>query len=364
MINLKNKNQFKPSITIPPGETLREVLENQNLKQVEFCKRLGVSEKTISLIINGVAPITPQTALKFESVLEIPASFWNNLESNYQETKRRLEVENQLARSSKNKEIAILEEIDYPELAKLGWVEITRDKVEKILNLRKFFGVTSLCKINEIYGVAFRKSSKNASPYALAALIEKGTKEANNMKTNTFNKNKIKSCIGNIRQLTLKEPDIFEKELKHICSDYGIALVILPHLSKTFLHGATKWLNPTKALLLLTIRLRYLDIFWFSFFHELGHLLIHSRKSIFIDEKNEDNNSLEREADKFAADSLIPKNEYKEFVKKYNFSREAIFNFSKILGIHHSIVIGRLQHDEFVSFKKFNSLKPKLTWEK
>ncbi len=84
MNKVKDKNQFKPDITIPPGETLKEVLEYQNLKQVDFCKRVGISEKVINQIINGVAPITPQIAFKFESVLGIPASFWINLESNYQ----------------------------------------------------------------------------------------------------------------------------------------------------------------------------------------------------------------------------------------------------------------------------------------
>ncbi len=91
MKKVKDKNQFKPDIAIPPGETLKEVLEHQNLKQVDFCKRLGVSEKMISQIINGLAPITPQIAFKFESVLGIPASFWINLESNYQKAKKQNE---------------------------------------------------------------------------------------------------------------------------------------------------------------------------------------------------------------------------------------------------------------------------------
>ena len=281
MVKVKDKNQFKPDIAIPPGETLKEVLEDRNLKQVDFCKRLGVSEKMISQIINGVAPITPQTAFKFESVLGIPASFWINLESNYQEVKQRLEIENQLRNSDENKEVEILREIDYSELAKLGWVAGTRDRVEKILNLRKFFGVTSLCKINEIYGVAFRKASNKASPYALAALLEKGTKEANNIETDNFDENKIKPSINKMRKLTMEEPDIFVKELKDICSGCGIALVILPHLNKTFLHGATKWLNPDKALLLLTIRLKYLDIFWFSFSMSWG-IFCYTAKKIFL----------------------------------------------------------------------------------
>ncbi|MGM0365888.1 MAG: HigA family addiction module antitoxin [Actinomycetota bacterium] len=364
MVKVKNKNQFKPSIAIPPGETLKEVLEDRNLKQVDFCKRLGLSEKMISQIINGIAPITPQTALKFESVLEIPASFWINLESNYQETKQRLEVETKLKNSDKNKEVEILGEIDYPELAKQGWVKSTRDKVEKILNLRKFFGVTSLCKINDIYGVAFRKAGKSASLYAVAALIEKGIKEGSNIKTDTFNKNKIKSCISNIRQLTMEGPEIFVKELKNICAKCGIALVILPHLKKTYLHGATKWLNPNKALLLLTVRLKYLDIFWFSFFHELGHILLHSRKDIFIDEDDKISNNREKEADDFASKTLIPEDTYKDFTKKRDFSRFSILTFAKRIGIAPCIVVGRLQHDKFINYSKFSDLKPRLIWKK
>lgn len=56
------------------------------MSQAVLAERTGRSKKTINEIIQGKAAITPDTALQLEKVLGVPASFWNNLERNYQKS--------------------------------------------------------------------------------------------------------------------------------------------------------------------------------------------------------------------------------------------------------------------------------------
>ncbi len=352
---VRTNGKYFPDIAIPPGESLLEFINSKNITQKELAGRTGLTPKTINLIIKGNAPITHETALKLEIVLDVPASFWINLENNYQETQLRLKLEKKI-----EAEKWILNEIDYNELAKWGWTKKANSNNEKINNLWEFFGVTSFYNLKLVYSALFRKScNKNASPYALAAWIEIGLKEASTINAKKFNKSFLKSNISNFKKLTLENNPIeFMPKLKNLCKNCGIAFSILPHLKKTYANGATKWISPDKALLLLSLRFKCIDIFWFSFFHELGHILLHSKKDIFIECENTPD-EFEEEADKFAADTLIIKKEYNSFLKdNKHFNLEDIQNFSNKVGVNPAIVIGRLEHDELIDYGRFR--KPKL----
>jgi addiction module HigA family antidote len=140
---------------------LEEYLNAKQMSQVDLAKRIGLTTKTINEIIKGKAPITAQTSLKLELVFGAPASFWNNLEAQYQETKARIEEEQRI-----KAEEDITSYIPYTELAKLGLVPKTRQKHEKVIHLRSFFGIASLEFIPELHPVAFRAEKEKAIAYA------------------------------------------------------------------------------------------------------------------------------------------------------------------------------------------------------
>ncbi len=356
-----NINNYKPDIAIPPGDTLLEVLESQNMTQKVFAERVELNKKTINEIVKGKNPITPSTALKFESVLGIPAHFWNNLERNFQETKARLKLKEKL-----EEEKECLTSIDYSSLVKYKIINSTKNLEERVLNLLNLYGVSSLKLVPKVYNVAFRKSSaREISHYALAAWYSKGRSEANRIEVEPYKKRKLTMCLEYFRSLTLKEPSEFMPELTKSCASCGIALIMLPYLPKTYTNGATEWLNKEKALLILSTRFRSLDIFWFTFFHEIGHLILHGTKKTFID--LEDNNlkgkskQFEQEANNYATNILIPPKEYKKFVSSSNnFTSSSIIDFAENIGIHHSIVVGRLEYDKLISYSKFAYMKNKI----
>lgn len=351
----------KNIIAIPPGETIKEQLELCDMLQNEFAERMGMSTKHISQLITGKVPLTHQTALKLETVLGIPARFWNNLESLYQEDLARIKQEFEL-----EEEIEIVSLIPFNEMAKNGWIKTTRNAHEKVIELRKFFKVASLNQLTNIrkLNTIFRKLDYGkASDYALSAWIQKGIIESQLIETETFNKTKLKSILLELRSLTNEPPELLKKELVSMLSSCGIALVFLPHLKRTYAHGATIWSTKNKAVIVLSLRGKDADRFWFSLFHEIGHLILHKKEDIFIhydDPKMQ--NKLESEADKFSSDLLIPKDDYQYFISAHDFSSSAVESFAQKISISAGIVVGRLQHDKYIPYTHLNMLKIKYSW--
>ena len=348
----ENNNEFLPVIAIPPGETILESIQAINMSQSELAIRLGVTPKHVSNIIKGIAPITYDTALKLEDVIGPSAEFWMNLETNYQLDKARLEKEKELS-----VDMELLSQIPYNEFSKLGWVPQTRDKKERVKNCRKLYRVANLGNINKSCAVAFRqgKSVKNISDLGICAWLTKAEEYGEQVEVDSLDRKKIKSLIPEFRKLTLEDPEIFYPKMKKLCSECGIALVLVPSISKTYIYGATIW-KGEKAILALSVRGKKADIFWFTFFHELAHLIEHTRKEFHInlDKEQED------EADKKASDYLISEQDYNNFIRKYDYKDcNEIISYSKYIGIHPCILIGRLQHDKLIEHTKtFEKLKP------
>ncbi|MBA4369171.1 MAG: hypothetical protein C0403_16205, partial [Desulfobacterium sp.] len=105
------------------------------------------------------------------------------------------------------------------------------------------------------------------------------------------------------------------------------------------------------------------DIFWFSLFHELGHILLQDRNSVFLETDNEEYSLNEKEADQYASDVLIPPSGYARFIEKGNFYKDSIVHFADEIQISPGIVVGRLQHDGHIQQEWHNSLRTRYDWK-
>ena len=90
----------------------------------------------------------------------------------------------------------------------------------------------------------------------------------------------------------------------------GVALIFEPHLPNTYVNGVSYKLTCDKAIIMLSDRGKKDDILWFTLFHEIAHLIKHSKKEVFIDLEDAKINDIEKEADEFAKNILIPNNIY------------------------------------------------------
>ncbi|MCH3972376.1 MAG: helix-turn-helix domain-containing protein [Oscillospiraceae bacterium] len=341
----------KSTIAVPPGATIREQLENRGISQKEFAIRMGMTEKHISNLINGKVELTPNVALRLETVLGLPASFWNNLEAIYQEKIARVNAE-----LSVEQDEEIAKQFPYSTMAKWKWVSVTRKVEERVINLRKFFEVAELGLLENLKmpGIAYRKcNSSQKSDYALAAWAQEARLEARKIQVEPINIARLEKEIPTIRSMTVKDPTEFCNELRHTLSGCGVAIIFLPHISGSFLHGAS-FLDDGHIVLGLTVREKYADSFWFSLFHELCHII---KGHIYSPEPTTPEQ--EAEANAFARDTLISPKAYQSFIAQGRFDEGTIAAFANAVGIDAGIVLGRLQKDNIVPYSYFNHLKKK-----
>ena len=358
------EKRIHSDLAIPPGEFLAEVLEARHMSQAELARRTGRPVQAINEIVKGEKALTPETALQLERALDVPAHIWTGLESRYQLVRAK-EDEKKLFR----KERAHIPKTPYKQLVELGCVSRTRDTEHKVRELHRFYGVSSLEHLPGIWAAApaFRRSPKwEASSYALAAWLRYAELQAVEVSTAApFDKSALKAALGDLRALTRVGARDFPRRLAKRLAECGVVLVLQPHFPKTYAHGATFWLSDGRAALVLSVRGKWADIFWFSLFHELGHLLLH-KKTTFVDGGDipVEHLELEEEADRFAAETLVPAVKLREFVDRGDFSPSAVKAFADEQVISAGIVVGRLQHDGVVGHDSdLNRLRQRYEWD-
>lgn len=355
---------FLPDYSVPPGNTLLEVLEMIGLSQAELAERTGRPKKTINEIVKGKAAITPDTALQLERVLGRPsAGYWISLEQKYRATLARLQERDRLS-----KHVGWLGELPIADLVSRKWIKARADKVDLVEELLGFFGVASPEAWEEVWrnyrkATAFRKSANHSSDFGvMAAWLRKGEIDGRERECSPFNANRFKQALQKIRNLTTAEINHACKLMIEECAAAGVAVVLVPELPKLRLFGATRWLSPEKALIQLSLYYKRDDQFWFSFFHEAGHILLHGKRDVFVEQVRGSEDREEQEANKFASDYLLPPEDYADFCTNGNFSGSTIIRFARQVGISPSIVVGRLQHDKVIKFSEHNDLHTRLDW--
>jgi len=341
----------KTVIATPPGATIKEQLVDRGMSQKEFAVRMDMSEKHISRLINGEVQLTSDVAMRLEMVLGLPAHFWSNLENIYREKLVKAQAENEM-----DADLETAKKVPYNEMAKNGWVQETRNGIERVINLRKFFEVVQLGLIKEptIQGIACRRLGEGEkSDYALLAWAQKAKLEARNIQTDAINIEKLKASLPEIRKMTRQNPEVFCSTLCDTLATCGIALVFLPHIGGSFLHGATFY-DGAKIVIGMTVRGKDADRFWFSLFHEFGHIILgHIGQADGTTEEDEKN------ADTFARDTLIPQAAFDAFTNRESFDKPSIVRFAESVGIDPGIVVGRLQKERFIPFSWHGDLKTK-----
>lgn len=355
------KNQYLPDGVSPPGETLLEVLSTRGMSQADFAGRTGRPTKTINEIVKGKAAITPETALQFELVLGIPASFWNNREQQYREALARRKETNSLAT-----QLSWLDKIPSKSMMKMGWIPETNNKIQLIQYLLMFFGVASPRSWNEVWSytqTSFKQSrTLKSDPGAVAAWLRKGELEALKVPVAEFDPNRLKETLGRIRRLTKELPNNFASIVVTECSKAGVRVVFVPELPRTYTWGATRWLSQSNALIQLSLRYKTDDHLWFTFFHEAAHILLHGKRTVIVETDDQTKDEKELEADSFAREWLIPEAEYRKFRRLESRSCAAISRFAYELSIAPGIVVGRLQHDGVLARTNCNNLKRQVGW--
>lgn len=331
---------------LPPGETLREALESLEMSQSQLAQRTGMSTKHINQIIQGQAALTHDTAILLERTTGVPARFWNSLEAQYRD---------HLARKNERDALALhhewLAKMPLPALRKLKRITATaRDPGTQLQQLLQFFGVSSVEAWREVWAepaAAFLQSAAfTADAGAVAAWLRLGEIEAAKVACRPYDRGRLRELLPELRGLTVLEPQEFWPLLVERCASVGVAVVVVPEVPGARASGATRWISPNKAIVQLSNRGKRNDKFWFAFFHELGHVVLHGKRDVFVERNiGHDGGRLtqEGEANGFARELLIP-NSYSQDLARVRTHADAR-DLAERLGIAVGIVAGRIQYE-------------------
>lgn len=350
-------SEYRPKMAIHPGRTLHNYLAYLGVSQKWLAERAGLTEKHISGILNGNSPITAETAIRLSNTLGGSVEFWTNLDANYRATIARMNQEKKAA-----EEVELLNNIPYVNMAKVGWVKRTNNKIERVVNLYGFFGVSSLKSIEVSQPAAFRKSNKNeVDSISLAAWLRRGEVLATNVKdVSDYSKAELEKSLERIKEIAYDLPTDFFRKICDILARCGVILVAAEYIPKTYVNGATRWIGH-HPVIELSDKGKRDDILWFTLFHEIGHILKHSKKEQFVDFEQSEPNNLEQEADVFASEALLPSNVYRSFLNNHMAITEAdIRALSLSERIPPSIISGRLKRDGIIPYTMCNNLHKKL----
>jgi len=341
---------FRPDYAIPPGETLRDRLAEMSLSQADLATRAGISTKHVNQIIQGNAPITLETAVALERITSLPASFWNRREADYREALLRSKPHELTAEDDQ-----WLASLPIKELQKRRRLPDQHDRSQLYDAVLSFFGVADRDAWERTWRrpvASFRRSQAYAShPGAAIAWLRIAEIEAQPRKTEPYAAPVFRRALRGIRSLTAGGD---ANELESLCAAAGVVVVFVPEVPRCRISGAAWWATPSRAVIALSDRYKKDDYFWFTFFHESAHILLHSKKETFVDDGSDDD-LLEDEANRFASDLLVPPDKANELPALT--TDEQVRAFAAELGIAPGIVVGRLQHDGLWGWNRGHHLK-------
>ncbi len=354
--------QTAKALLSPPGDTVRETLDVMGMSQAELAERMGRAKEKVNDMIKGRAPITQNTAFQLEKVLGIPAAFWLNRENDYRRELFEIEQKKTFFQN-----LSWAKAFPISQMQELGWLPKTARKENLVDYLLKFFGIASPKEWYELYlkekhHSAFRISlASTASPHAVSAWLRMGELLCRQMSFPVYDKKAFSSALKAARNLAWQSPVDFPKRLQEMCRDCGVALVYTPQLSKAPVSGASRWFRQT-PLIQLSDRFKTNDQFWFSFFHEAAHIILHGKKDIFLEDVkgSPTDKDKEEEANCYAANLLLPEKQWHEIITSQPVTKERIQYYADKFEVPVGVIVGRLQHKKIVHYSWGNELKQQI----
>ena len=359
------KHGISADLLIHPGETISDILEDRNLTQKELAQRANVSEAFLSDVIHGKKDISKGLAKGLEYALDIPSSFWLNLQANYDAELLEVQEEESIQAEEKDALKHLKDIIKY--LQRNKTLKEDSSETQQILDLRRHLRVSTLSGLPMLVpNGAFRMSdASKIDPYVMGAWLcickERQSKQALPV---TFDDAQKDDLIQGIKEIMCTVKGDPQKALRSIMENHGIDFSIVHNFRGAPVHGYINRKDDGSYQMVLTIRGAFADIFWFSLFHELGHIVNGdlSKPGSYIDTDYSKENPREKAADKFARDSLLDPAEYRKFVDHGTFTYVAIEAFSKKQAVPPYVVIGRLQKENIIPYHRFSNYKPKYAW--
>ncbi|MEF8709948.1 MAG: ImmA/IrrE family metallo-endopeptidase [Candidatus Accumulibacter propinquus] len=356
-------HSFKPKWASPPGATILDLLKERGLQVTDLAQVTHRDVNSVTRLLFGVEPLTYEWAEGLSQALGASPTFWLRREEHYRSDLKRLTKETIV-----NKAETWVGDLPLRDMVQFGWIAQGSSSNETKLNACAFFGVTTGKAFQRKFQMLLSGSAYRTSPTfaprlsAVAAWLRQGEIAAAAVDCAPWSESTLRSSLGFIRKLTReRDPSLFLPQLTSILASCGVAVVIAKAPTGCRASGATRFLSPQKALIQLSFRYLADDQFWFTVFHELGHLILHTHEELFLEGVDERNTEAEVEADVFATNTLFSV-VGAEALERVRISLYDIVRLARKAGIAPGIVVGQLQQRKRVPFNHFNNIKARYTW--
>lgn len=357
-----DEQQFTPDWFSKPGDSLRSLMQRRSVTAGALASKLEGGMTTVRGILNGSLAIDVRTATALEAIVGGRSNFWLKRQANYDDA-----VERAVSVAAEREADEWLERVPSPSPRSGGRLSGAK-RNEELRRRLVFFNVATLKAWDSRYGqlcddTRFRTSASFTSNTSAVLLwLRRGELEADLINTCAWNPTMLRDRLDAIRKLSrVSHPARFIPKLKDICAEAGIALVIVKAPKGCHASGASRLVTPDKAMILLSFRFRADDQFWFTVFHEIGHLLLHGAKA-FVDDDSTPDDKSEQEANLFASSCIIPDARRAEF-DRLTGDRDAVVRFSVSIGVSPGLTVGQMQYRQMIGHDSLNSLKRRWTWE-
>lgn len=365
-------DEFRPDWVSAPGETIVDILRQRHQSVGEFAGLMGLSTEDTDHLLSGHSSVTMTVARKLVEVVGASVEFWMHRDFLYRQDIERVF----------GTETEWLADLPLGDMIKFGWLAPVPHPTEELAACLDFFDVSSVLEWHQKYEAlqtmtAFRTSrSFDNRPASVAAWLRQGELEADGIECRNWDPESFRESLEYVRSLTnQKDPKRFIPELQKTCAESGVAVVIVRSPAGCRASGATRFVDPSKAILQLSFRYLTDDHFWFTFFHEAGHLVLHGNQRWFSSTLGEAHpwileglsasgasDDEEEEANRFAASTLIPADLDPRLMALVA-NRRDILRFAHRSGVSPGVIVGQLQHRGRITFEQMNSLKRRYVWE-
>lgn len=356
---MPSSHEFRPDWASAPGDTIADILGERDLSLIEFAQRMGHTPEHSRDLLQGRATITIGIARRLQQVLGGSVEFWISRDFQFRQDIATLQMADE----------EWLTELPVGDMIKFGWLKPVPHPSDEMAACLRFFDVPSVSAWRQAYArlqeiVAFRTSpSFDSRPAAVAAWLRQGEIESEAIECNPWDPRRFEEALSIIRSLTReKDPSRFIPDLRKLCAASGVGVAIVRAPNGCRASGATRFLSRNKALLLLSFRYLSDDQFWYSFFHEAGHLLLHGEKGFFLEGVEAPATTEEQEANEFAERTLVPP-EFQLALLDLPADGRKVIRFARRIGVSPGIVVGQLQHHRRIKPNQLSRLKRRFRWE-
>jgi len=353
-----------PAQNVGPGRILRRELDAMGWSNADLAEILGMSEKSISQLLNDKQAITVASARLLAQAFSSSPEFWLNLDQNY-----RLRLS---PHDPREKETALKAKIrarmPLAEMRKKGWIDYDASAKSQVKAYRNFWDKDADdFSVYEGTDLPFcarqgKQSDHLTRDYSIT-WFQKARKEASRLKAKAYDREALVTLAAELPDYSRSPegPNRFLTALKA----RGVKFLVLEHLSKTYLDGAS-FMDGENPVIVYTARHDCLDNFWWTLAHELAHVILHIRSETdsFLDnlsdepiEKNKVKGK-EREADALAAKWLRVDRLLKAAEPYAQYLTEArLREVAEAVGLGPELALGILQFNKVVEWRTLGKMK-------